>query len=217
MRSYYGIFRQSPEALKKRMARYVEYFNGCKTVLDLGCGRGEFLDLLKKAGINAVGVDKDPDMIKICKKAGFEIVREDIFEFLKKNIKFDGIFASHIIEHHYGEDIENLFRLCYNSLNPRGKLIVVTPNPENLLVITKSFWLDLSHLRPYPLELLTQMFIDVGFSIVSAGEDPNSQDQRLAARIKRFTAGKILTALGTNPLNKYLFSALDIFIIGTRH
>lgn len=216
MKEYLDKLRGSPELIRERLAPYIEYYKGCSNVLDLACGRGEFLGLLKEAGISAVGVDNDPDTIGICSRAGYDVRESDIFEFLEANSGFDGIMASHIIEHLDGHGASELLSHCYRCLTPGGRLIVITPNPENIDVISRTFWLDPNHIRPYPLMLLEEMFTDVGLRVASSGEDAATVDSIRAAGLRAIIARFALPPLGIAYFRRSLRLARDNYIVGEK-
>jgi len=172
--------------------------------------------MLRELGIKAVGVDCDPDMINICQKADLDVWREDFFSFTASDATYDGIVASHVIEHLTCPDAEKLLCRSFDILNPGGKLIVVTPNPTNLGVITNVFWLDLTHVRPYPPELLIEMFIDVGFEIESSGGDPLYSRPAWKNFLKQRVIGSILSMTGLGQLRRNLFSAASIYVVGKK-
>ncbi len=141
-------------------------FKGPGPVLDIGCGRGIFLELLAKAGIQAVGIDHSEESIAICRKKGLTVHRDDGSEYLSRNPgKFGGIFCSHVIEHMGYDDAVNLLQLCHGALRANGIILLITPNPRDLAVISEVFWLDPTHMRPYPGLLLRAMLEAIGFEV----------------------------------------------------
>ncbi len=150
-------------------ARYLPYFENCHRILDIGCGPGVFMEIQKAHGKVVTGIDLDAANVALCKKKGLHVLKSDALTYLRRcRQKFDGIFCSHIIEHLPGPEGVTLIELCARALTPGGVLAVVTPNPQNLRVITSIFWMDISHIRPYPLPLLEKMFGDNGFDIITA-------------------------------------------------
>jgi hypothetical protein len=97
-------------------------------------------------------------------------------------------------------------------LKPRGKLVIITPNPENLQVITCTFWLDLTHRRPYPLMLLKALLEESGFKIEDAGEDSDTGSAGLKRRIAGFWVKYAISA----KLARALYGAQDIFVVGEK-
>lgn len=163
-------FSSQEEIVRRVQARFVPVFAQCERVLDLGCGRGVFLQLLREAGIMAQGVDLAKEAVEACRTKGFEIIQEDVLAFLAHQEPiWDGIFCSHLIEHLSYPQAMALLEGCYKALTRGGVLVVVTPNSLDLRVISEIFWLDPSHVRLYPLPLLVDMLSEVGFSVSETG------------------------------------------------
>jgi len=147
--------------------RYLKYFRSRTNVLDLGCGEGNFLELLKKENIEGEGVDINSSYVEKARKKNLKVTCADANEFLKgRGEIYDGIFACHVIEHFAPEKAVELVRNCSRALKLRGILVVVTPDSENFRTITHDFWIDLTHVRPYPLETLEKIFTDTGFRVI---------------------------------------------------
>jgi 2-polyprenyl-3-methyl-5-hydroxy-6-metoxy-1,4-benzoquinol methylase len=159
-------FGGSEDLVRRIQEPYVEFFRSSGPVLDIGCGRGLFLELLAKAGVEAIGVDPSQEAVTACQEKGFRVHCEDAQSYLRRNPgQFGGIFCSHVIEHMGYEDALSILELCHEALHPGGLLLVVTPNPLDLAVIAEMFWLDPSHVRPYPRPLLKTMLETVGFHV----------------------------------------------------
>lgn len=196
--------------------KYAKYFRK-GPVIDLGCGRGIFLQILKENGIEGIGVDDSEGVFDLTKNKGLRIYRYDVLDFLKKIIKegkkYEGIFCSHFIEHLSCEKAQTLLSLCFDSLQPGGIFIVITPNPRDLRVMTDIFWLDQTHVRPYPLDLLKILFAKVGFKITDSGVDPDTRlkhfKNNLFDRISKLFFSK-------TPLGMYLNTGHDIFLVGEK-
>jgi O-antigen chain-terminating methyltransferase len=157
----------SDENVVRRIQRpFVEFFRGAAPVLDIGCGRGIFLQLLSEAGIDAIGLDHSDEAVALCRQKGFQVHRENAQVYLGRNPgKFGGIFCSHVIEHMAYDDALAFLQLCHDSLRNDGVLVLVTPNTQDLAVISEIFWLDPTHVRPYPAPLLKSMVESVGFHV----------------------------------------------------
>ena len=159
-------FGGSENTIRRIQKRFVDLFRDCAPVLDIGCGRGVFLELLSAAGIEAVGIDHSEEALAVCQQKGFAVHREDARSYLRqKPGQFGGIFCSHVIEHMAYEDAIEFLELCRCALRAKGVLLVVTPNPDDLCVMSTIFWLDPTHVRPYPKPLLERMLQGVGFEI----------------------------------------------------
>ncbi len=150
------LFRGSEEAIAERQRPYLPFFEGRKDVVDLGCGRGEFLGLLAAQGIEAVGVERDPELVEYCRRKGHKVVEGDAVAYLRglPERSLDGIFTAQLIEHLEPDRLVELLTLARSKLRPGGVLIAETVNPESHEAL-KAFHVDLSHQKPiYPQALL---------------------------------------------------------------
>lgn len=160
-------FRGSEESIRERQELYVDAFRGVPgRVVDVGCGRGEFLELLRDAAIDSFGVDRHPDMVGHCRAKDLEAIQEDALSYLAgvPNGSLGGIFSAQMIEHLELSDVPRFFELAADALAPGGVLIVETLNPRSLFVFAHAMYVDLGHsrpLHPYALEFLARA---AGFS-----------------------------------------------------
>lgn len=159
-------FRGSREMIKNNQRSYVKYFEGCEHVVDIGCGRGEFLELMKENGIGAVGVDTYKEFVDFCNERDLKVVEQDAIEYLLNCEGTDGIFAGQLVEHLKVEQIIALCRVAYDRLKPGKCLIMETPNPMSLAIYTHAFYLDPSHMKPVHPLLLQYIAQKAGFSRV---------------------------------------------------
>jgi SAM-dependent methyltransferase len=159
-----------PEArLQLQQRRLAQYFSGRHAVLDIGCGRGVFLDLLRERGIGGEGVDLMPDAVARCRAKGHPAELGEAVEFLgDKFERYDGILCSHVIEHLEFEPATLLLARCFRALTAGGRLVIVTPNPRDLSIIGEVFWLDPTHRRPYPAVLIESMLASTGFVAIES-------------------------------------------------
>jgi O-antigen chain-terminating methyltransferase len=157
-------FRGSEEYVREGQRFYVPYFEGCKSVLDIGCGRGEFLEVMREAGIPAHGIDLDSTSIELCKGKGLSAEIADLFRFLgdETGARFDGIFAAQLVEHLPPADVPRMIKLCAARLKPGGVLALETPNPESLAIFATHFYIDPTHTRPIPPALMAFYFEEFG-------------------------------------------------------
>lgn len=150
-------FRGSRETIKERQKEYLPYFAGKKAVLDLGCGRGEFLELLGENGISAKGVDFYDEFVQYCQNRGLDVEEGDAIAYLEQTDPVDGIFAGQLAEHLTIGQIIALCSNAYEKLVEGGCLILETPNPMSLAIYTHAFYMDPSHqkpVHPYTLQYL---------------------------------------------------------------
>jgi glycosyltransferase involved in cell wall biosynthesis/SAM-dependent methyltransferase len=148
-REFEEMFRGPEMRVRELQAPYVAMLRGRETVLDIGCGRGEMLDLLAEAGIPAVGVDSDPGMIARCRQKGHAVHLTDATEFLlqREQGAFGAVFCAQVIEHIPYGDLLDLFRAARGVLLPGGRFLAETVNPHSLSAL-KTFWTDLTHQHP---------------------------------------------------------------------
>jgi O-antigen chain-terminating methyltransferase len=162
--------RGPEEAIKRDQKKYLKFFKNCKKVVDLGCGRGEFLELLNENKINALGIDIEEKAIQICKNKGLQVKKENVFDYLSNTDKIDGIFASHLIEHLKNHELIRFIKACYNKLKKGGFICLVTPNSESLAAHLEFFYNDLTHIKFYPRIIIQLLLENNGFKIIEAKE-----------------------------------------------
>jgi SAM-dependent methyltransferase len=161
-------FRGTEEEIRERVSRYLPYLAAGGPALDLGCGRGEALAVLRGLGIPARGVDGSARMVAACRERGLEAVRGDLFAALAAAPpgSLGAVLSFHVVEHLPVAALDRLVRLAWRALRPRGVLILETPSPLSLVVAARNFWLDPTHLRPVHPESLRLMFDLAGFDPV---------------------------------------------------
>jgi SAM-dependent methyltransferase len=213
-------FRGSEAEIKDRQRRYLKYFHGREPVLDIGCGRGEFLELLCEAGIAASGVDADHDMVLLCREKGLEVVNEDAFQRVAAipDGSLGGVFCAQFIEHFRPETISRLTRLCYDKLRPGGTLIFETINVACVSVFARSFYLDPTHVWPFHPELTRFLLEAAGFRDISLEYlslfHPEVRIPHLGVRLAGEEA-EIFNA-SADVINELLFGQQDYAIIGIK-
>jgi 2-polyprenyl-3-methyl-5-hydroxy-6-metoxy-1,4-benzoquinol methylase len=209
-------FRGTEDDIKERQRIYVPYFEGRENILDLGSGRGEFLELLRESGITARGLDVDLDMILLARDKGLDVVLEDAFTYLEPlpDDSVGGIFAAQIIEHLHPRRIIELVKLCYRKLARGAPLILETPNPSCLLVFAESFYKDPTHVQPIHADMMHFLFESIGFCQVelkfTCPVDPSKRVPSLQAPgtdVEQFNQG-------IERLNALLFGFQDYAVIG---
>jgi O-antigen chain-terminating methyltransferase len=134
-------------------------------IVDLGCGRGEWLELLRDEGLPGLGVDMNDTMIEKCRELGLEVVQSEALGFLQGRppASVSAITGFHIIEHMPFVRMIALVDEALRALRPGGLLLFETPNPENILVSTHNFYMDPTHLRPLPSILVSALLEARGF------------------------------------------------------
>lgn len=164
-------------------------------IIDIGCGRGELLRLLKDLGLSGVGIDLNKAMVDKCKANGYKAQQEDALVYLRKqpSSSLAAVGGIHIVEHIPFGQLFMLLQECFRVVAPGGFVFFETPNAENIVVGSLTFWYDSSHLKPIPPAALAFILEYVGFGETkimrmhpdrvfpqSAGNDIN---QEIAAKI----------------------------------
>ena len=164
-------FRGTKEDILKGQSAYLPYLQKSgvnfenKPALDLGCGRGEWLQALKSTNIAAKGVDQNQIMIKECLDSGLDVVEQDVIEYLNllEPESVGGITGFHIVEHLPFSTLVHLLDECLRVLISGGIAIFETPNPENLMMGSCNFYTDPTHINPIPPHTLSFMLTQRGF------------------------------------------------------
>ncbi|MCQ2528703.1 MAG: class I SAM-dependent methyltransferase [Saccharofermentans sp.] len=147
-------FRGSIDSIKKAQEAYIPYLKNKKNVLDIGCGRGEFLSLMQDNGINATGIDIYEPYADYCRMKGLNVTTGDGVAHLASLDEVDGIFVGQVVEHLKPHQIISLCNTAYEKLSEGGCIIIETPNPTSLSIYTNAFYIDPSHVKPvHPLTM----------------------------------------------------------------
>jgi SAM-dependent methyltransferase len=171
-RAFEERHRGSREAIMQRLRIYlpfvlpVAHAHPDAVCLDLGCGRGEWLQLLGEHGLAAEGVDLDAGMLEAARAQGLRVRQADAIGVLQElpEAQLAVVSAFHLAEHLPFEDLKTLVAQACRVLMPGGLLILETPNPDNLQVATSNFYLDPSHRKPIPAALLAFLTEHAGFA-----------------------------------------------------
>lgn len=153
--------------------RFVKHFAGVQgKILEIGSGRGIMLELLRNAGHRAYGLDLSKQAVEACRLRGLEAVAGDALEHLRglPAGSLGAIFCAHLIEHLQPSDAIELIAESYRVLAPGGRIMFVTPNAKDLRT-TERFWLDVTHVRPYPEKLMLMLLKRYRFSRVTSFSD----------------------------------------------
>ena len=161
-------FRGSQGDIRERLTDYLPVFAGASHVLDIGCGRGELLDLFRDAGIGARGIDPNPSMVQECRDRGLTAECDDAVGYLQRlpDESLDGVIAIQVVEHLEPAYLTRLIELAFHKLKPHAPLVLETLNPACWVAFFESYLRDITHrwpLHPDTLEYLVQAS---GFSSV---------------------------------------------------
>jgi len=213
--AFEDVFRGSRDEIKAKQSVYLpllrehEIGSPKMPILDLGCGRGEWLELLKESNLQASGIDCNETAIQYCKSAGLDVIYGDALSSLGtlRDASIGAVTSFHMIEHLPFEVTLALIDEALRVLKTGGILILETPNPQNILVGAHTFYLDPTHVRPLPSAML-RFFVEArGFCNVQVRElNPYPASMRLADDGKGL-AGR---------LNDYLYGPQDYSVIGQK-
>ena len=199
-------FRGSEEYVRRNQEFYKPFFAGCANVLDIGCGRGEWLETMREIGVGARGIDLSEESVAQCRQKGFAAEKADLFVYLSAQAdgEFDGIVSSQVVEHLAPEKLPEMIRLCGAKLRRGGVLAIETPNPECLAIFATHFYLDPTHTRPVPPPLLAFYLEEAGFGRIEV--------HRLSPAVES------MPELGELPpeFRERFFGGLDYAIVGRK-
>ncbi len=212
-------FRGSREDIKERQRVYLDYFLGKNKVLDIGCGRGEFVELLLDNGIGVQGIDINEDMVGYCQDRGLPVIQEDLFTYLEgqEDNSLDGIFAAQVIEHLEPFELLRFIDLCLLKSKVGGVIIFETINTQNPVAVSNWFYADLTHIRPVHHDTLKFIMDSKGFRNIHL-RFLNSPEKGLLPALK-FEAYEIdLTEFncGIRRLNELLSGPQDYAVIALK-
>jgi O-antigen chain-terminating methyltransferase len=197
-------YRGSRQEVKERVKAYIPIIQKAgagsrlQPVLDVGCGRGEWLEVLKDEGLIGFGLDSSSTMVEQCKVLGLNVEQGDVLEYLKQiqDESLGAVTGFHIIEHLPFKVWIKVFDEAFRILKPGGVMIFETPNPENVFVSVNTFYWDPSHIRPLPSELVRFVGEARGFCNVEIlnlhpmeGKNLIQDNSEIANRFNRYFYG----------------------------
>jgi SAM-dependent methyltransferase len=199
--------RGSIDAIRERQRRYVDDLRESGPVLDIGCGRGELLGLLREAGVEARGIDADADMAAYASGEGLDVEQADLVEYLERldTASLGGIFMGQVVEHLPATALVQALRLAASKLRPGGLLIAETINPLSPIAL-RNYFADLTHAQPLVPETLELLARQAGFAVTEirflnepANRLTEPDDPLIAANVRR--------------LNEIIFAPLDYALV----
>ncbi len=218
-------FRGSRDAIRAGQESYLPLFEGRTAILDVGCGRGEFLDLLASRGVVGRGIDTNPEMVEVCQARGLNVVGADAVGYLStlEDGSLGGIFSAQVVEHLQPSYLLRFLELAFHKLAPGGLLLLETLNPACWVAFFDSYIRDITHVWPLHPDTLKYLVTASGFPDVEvqfrapvADEHklqpltPDaSWDPRLLEAVHTFNANM-------DKLNVRIFSFLDYAVVATR-
>jgi 2-polyprenyl-3-methyl-5-hydroxy-6-metoxy-1,4-benzoquinol methylase len=210
-------FRGSRQDLLARYRDLAQQFHHSAPVLDVGCGRGEFLELLKSEGIPARGVELDPELVEAASARGLDVKEADGLSELAslEDGSLGGVVMIQVIEHLTPQQVLDIVLLARDKVRPGGKVVVETVNPQSLYVFAHAFYVDPTHTQPIHPAYLEFVFRQAGFGEVGIDwRSAPSSDESLVADPDAAEGSP--TAANVERLNRLLFAPQDYALIATR-
>lgn len=204
-------FRGDRSEIKKRLEIYLPYLKqaGITTdILDLGCGRGEWLELLKEKGIQATGVDSNRLMAEQCLACGLKVACGSAIDYLRglPDDTVSAVTSFHVIEHLRFKDLVELIDEIVRILRPGGLLVLETPNPENVIVGSSNFYLDPTHRHPLPIQMMRFLLDAKGLSNLEVIGLHTLESSRVQGNSEL-----------TNRFNEFFYGPMDYAIIARKN
>ena len=219
-------FRGSEEDIRARLLQYVELFDGAEDVLDLGCGRGEFLALLRERGVRAHGLDVNHEMVEACRAAGLEALEGDALAYLESlpDASLGGLIAVQVVEHFQPAYLTSFLDVAYHKLKPGSKIVLETLNPSCWFAFFEAYLRDITHAWPLHPETLRFLVVASGFQRVDLRwlspypSDAKLQHVELPADARTASLAALAQAFNENvdKANAVMFSYLDYAVVAER-
>lgn len=214
-------FRGAPEEVRERLADYVMLFDGASDVLDVGCGRGEFLVLLRERGISARGVDANPAMVQACRERGVAAVEGDALGYLSSQPagSFGGLIAAQVVEHLEPAYLLQFLEAAFDKLRSGAPIVLETINPACWYAFFSSYLRDITHEQPLHPDTLQYLLVASGFQRVDIRfRAPYPEQYKLQPVAATPALADWAATLNENAdkLNRLLFTHLDYAAIGYR-
>jgi SAM-dependent methyltransferase len=218
-------YRGSTEEIRSRLSIYLPHFEGATDVLDVGCGRGEFLELLRERGITARGIDSNPEMAGRCRDAGLDVETADALAYLRAldDGSLGGLIAAQVVEHFQPGYLIRWLETAYHKLRPGARIVLETVNPACWAAFFGAYLRDITHVQPLHPETLSYLLTASGFGRVEVQFlSPYPEAARLQPAPTAPALPPDLQALigafnaNVEKVNSLLFTFMDYAAIGVR-
>jgi SAM-dependent methyltransferase len=217
--AFEDLYRGDESDIRRRQKEYLEYFRGRDNVLDAGCGRGEFLELLREQNISARGVELGTDQYLLCREKGLDVIQQDLFSYLESlpDDSLGGLFSAQVIEHLDASDQLRYVALAQQKTSPGSPVIFETINAQCVWAVMRNFFLDLTNVRPVHPETLKFAMESVNFKNVELRFSRPMRDRQLPP-LQLEGDGRNLLEFNRRlqELNELLYGDQDYAAIGWR-
>jgi SAM-dependent methyltransferase len=237
--AFEAAFRGSETDIRERLTSYVPIFQSTRDVLDVGCGRGEFLDLLREQNVPARGIDLNHEMVERCRARDLDVTHGDVVSHLRglKEESLGGLFAAQVVEHLAPDYLLAFLNEAQRVLRPGSPIVLETINVACWLAFFQSYIRDITHARPLHPDTLKYLVVASGFSGVEVQfrapvteadrlqrapkvvllkpaptdtEPPNSEEKEALFALTRTVNANV------DVLNQLMFTYLDYAVVGRR-
>ncbi len=210
-------FRGDEEKVKEKLKKYIPFFLDTDGILDLGCGRGEFLELLRKEDKKVEGIDISESMLNSARQKGLNCYKSDILDFLKKkpDNSIGGVFSSQVIEHLQPDYLRQVVAECYRVLKENTPIIFETINPLSLFALSRIFFLDTTHQKPFHPEYMRYLLESSGFSQVEIHYSEELIEEKLEDIPPENQLARVFNA-NVDKLNQILFASPHYAVKGIK-
>lgn len=233
--AFEDLFRGDRELIRERQDDYARLFAGRQDVLDVGCGRGEFLQLLAERGVRARGIDLNHEMVMLCQGAGLDVTETDALAYLRSlsDNSLGGLIALQVVEHLAPDDLIALLAEAFRVLSPGSPIVLETINVASWSAFFSSYIRDLTHVRPLHPDTLRFLVVASGFldaEVRLRAPLPDSEKLRMAPDETRAVdlsstgvEGRGLLALAdafdrnVERLNTQLYGPFDYAVVAWKH
>jgi O-antigen chain-terminating methyltransferase len=218
-------FRGSEADIARRLEGYCERFAGAADVLDIGCGRGEFLGMLRDRGISARGLDANREMVAVCRDRGLDVAEGDAVGYLLSlpDASLGGIIATQVVEHFTSEYLLRFLEVAYHKLRPDSTIILETLNVDSWSAFFGPYLRDITHERPIPPDTLRFLLEASGFQRLDVQfSSPADEEAKLKPVELTTAASDDVTALvktfnlNVDKINTLLFTFIDYAVTGQK-
>ena len=214
-------FRGSADDIRQRVAEYLPIFAGAADVLDIGCGRGEFLALLREQGIGGRGIDINAAMVDVCRQQGLDAAEADALAYLRAQAdgSLGGLFAAQVIEHLEPRYLMAFLDAAFDKLRPGAPIVLETINPACWFAFFESYIRDITHVRAIHPDTLKYLLVASGFQQIDIRyRSPYPEHDKLQPIGSHAALGDAVDTLNANVerVNRLLFTWLDYAAVGRR-
>ncbi len=211
-------FRGEFVSIADRYGALAARFAGCSPVLDIGFGRGEFLDLLRELGVDACGIEVDPTLVSAARARGLDVAEGRAVEHLRTlpDASLGGIVMIQVIEHLTPQHVVDVVKLAADKVRRGGRIVIETVNPMSMFAYAHALWVDPDHTRPVHPDFLAFLCREAGFAEVErVDRSPVPADESLELLPGDDEATKQLN-VNFERINALLFAPQDYAIVATR-